>query len=81
MSEKQGLYNKYIVTKADGFLTDPNAQYFVLRIDTDLCARLALGTYAEACEKENPQLAADLHQWLIDVPWAGRATLEAVREK
>lgn len=42
----QELYNKYNVTKANGEPTDPNAQYFVLRIDTDPAARVALIQYA-----------------------------------
>ena len=46
----QGLFNKYTVTKNDGTPTDPNAQYFVLRIDTDPAARVALIQYAYAQE-------------------------------
>lgn len=30
-----GLHQRYNVTKADGSPTDPNAVYFVLRIDTE----------------------------------------------
>jgi len=33
--------------KADGSPVDPNAMYFVLRIDTDPHARIALRAYAE----------------------------------
>ena len=60
----QGLYDKYIVTKADGSSVDLEAQYFVLRIDTDPCARLALRTYITQCAYQHPQLALDLKHWL-----------------
>ncbi len=59
-----GLYGKYIVARADGSMDNPNAQYFVLRIDTDPYARPALVAYADACEKEYPKLARDLRQSL-----------------
>jgi formylglycine-generating enzyme required for sulfatase activity len=32
---QQGFYRKYNVTKTDGSPVDPNAQYLVLRLDTD----------------------------------------------
>jgi len=59
-----GLYGKYRISKADGTPTDPGAQYFVLRIDTDQAARMALQTYANYVEHDNPTLADDLRQWL-----------------
>ena len=31
----KGLYNKYTITKTDGTPIDSNADYFVLRLDTD----------------------------------------------
>ncbi len=66
MTEATGLKKKYIVTKADGSAVDPDAQYFVLRIDTDRCARLALRTYARAIEWENPSLADGLFRLLAE---------------
>ncbi len=54
-----GLYRKYSVSKADG-TTDPNAVYFVLRIDTDPAARRALMKYAECVWMLSPALADDL---------------------
>ena len=68
MSERQGLYGKYITTKADGSPVDPGAQYFTLRIDTDLGARKALVTYIEHCADHDRQLARELSQWLVDTP-------------
>lgn len=59
-----GLYGKYRIAKADGTPTDPKAQYFVLRIDTDQAARMALQTYANYVEHDSPALADDLRQWL-----------------
>ncbi len=52
-----GLHQRYKVTKADGSPTDPNAVYFVLRLDlggsdsvhTQRC-RLAASEYARHCE-------------------------------
>jgi hypothetical protein len=43
------LYNKYKIEKTDGTSVDPDAVYFVLRIDTDPAARAALIAYADAC--------------------------------
>lgn len=63
----KGLHDKYIATKTDGLPVDPDARYFVLRIDTDLCAWLALNTYAKAVEQENKELANDLFRMLRDV--------------
>lgn len=67
MSEQQGLHDKYIVTKVDGSPIDPDAQYFVLRLDTDIAARVALRAYAGQCKYYNSQLAFDLQQWLRDI--------------
>lgn len=58
------LYQKYIITKTDGSPVDPEAKYFVLRIDTDRVAQEALRTYI-ACIKENePEFAEQLLKWL-----------------
>lgn len=66
---KKGLYNKYIVSKADGSQTDPDAQYFVLRLDERQsdenhlrACRKAIQTYAKAIEKTLPFLAQDLRK-------------------
>ena len=60
----QGLYNKYTITKTDGTPVDPNAQYFVLRIDTDPAARVALIHYAYA--QEDLVFREQLLQWAAD---------------
>ena len=74
MKEK-GLYGKYIVTKTDGEPTEPQAQYFVLRIDTDPHAQKALVAYARSIKKDNPTLAEDLIKWLRDVTGDAKYTL------
>jgi len=47
---------------------DRQACYFVLRIDKDPNARLALRAYAKAVRPRNPQLADDLLKWLETTP-------------
>lgn len=59
------LYDKYVIAKRDGSPIDPEAQYFVLRLDTDGCAREAARVYADSVEAEWPGLAADLRA-LVD---------------
>jgi hypothetical protein len=60
--EQRGLCGKYKIEKRDGS-TDPNAEYFVLRIDKDPHARFAAYAYADVCEKDNSLLADDLRNW------------------
>lgn len=59
-----GLFRKYHITKADGAECDPNAEYFVLRVDKDPHARKALRAYADSVESENPDFASHLRYWL-----------------
>ncbi len=56
----QGYFGKYKIEKADGTPIDPNADYFVLRLDTDPDARAALRLYAKRVYRYNPVLARDL---------------------
>ena len=58
------LYNKYIVRKADGSPTEKDAQYFVLRIDSDPAARYALNAYALHIFKDDPQFSRQLLAWI-----------------
>jgi|31_taG_2_1085359.scaffolds.fasta_scaffold06670_5 hypothetical protein len=57
----RGLYDKYEVIKLDGDI-DPQADYFVLRMDTDPHARKAAIAYAESIQDENPNLAFDIRK-------------------
>jgi len=43
---REGLYGKYRISKADGSPVDPEADYFVLRLDTDPVARRAAREYS-----------------------------------
>lgn len=60
-----GLFNKYKIEKTDGSPTDPDAQCFVLRIDTDDAAQHALYEYADA--SNDKVLRMDLLHWLTDI--------------
>ena len=67
--KRRGVYGKYVLGKADGSEVDPEATYFVLRLDTDKAARAAARTYAEQCGNE--QLANGLLRcvdWLDEPP-------------
>lgn len=54
-----GIYDKYHVEKKDGS-TDPNADYFVLRLDSDIHARVAALAYAESIKDQNINLSFDI---------------------
>ncbi len=59
----RGVYKKYNVER----LNDPegkhdNCEYFVLDLVHDKFAKPALLAYADACEEEYPELAAELRQ-------------------
>ena len=49
----KGYYKKYHVSKIEG-QTDPEADYFVLRLDTDYKARRAAAHYAGLIFWDNP---------------------------
>ena len=59
MKDKRGVFMKYRITKADGGRVDPEACYFVLRLDKDPAARKAMVEYAEHCG--NQTLYADIY--------------------
>ena len=59
----KGLYDKYIITKADG--TPVKGFHFVLSPETDETAWAALSRYIELTP--NRQLAADLRRELRDI--------------
>jgi hypothetical protein len=63
MNEKDmkiGWYGKYIIEKSDGSPIDPDAEYFVIRIDKDPAARIAARAYAGAIKYKNQQLYKDI---------------------
>lgn len=60
----KGLLSKYTVTKNEGD-TDPEAEYFVLRVDTDRAAMVAMLTYADAVQRYGEsELARDIRGWV-----------------
>lgn len=75
----EGLKRKYIVTKADGSPMDPDAEYFVLRVDLHepddpahyhACIK-ALTEYAHEIQHYNPNLSKDLRKRYI-IPYIDR---------
>jgi hypothetical protein len=58
------LYNKYKIEKKDGSPVEPNAQYFVLRVDTDPAARFAIVAYANFIKRSDPQFSRELLVWV-----------------
>lgn len=57
------LHDKFDVRRTDG--TDkPNAKYFVMDYVNDPSARIALATYAAACQHHLPGLSRDLRRAL-----------------
>lgn len=62
------FYRKYKIEKADGSPVDPNAMYFVLRIDTDPHARLALRAYANSIRADEPGFADEIDEWIMSRP-------------
>lgn len=61
-----GLIEKYIITKKDGSPTNPDSDYFVLRLDKDPHAQKAILRYAESVRVDNPQLADDIHNKMVN---------------
>ena len=59
---ERGYYKKYHISKNDGSSINPDADYFVLRLDTDVHARKALRQYAESIRSENASFADDIIQ-------------------
>ena len=61
--QKQGLRRKYAVKRLkDKSGKHKNCKYFVLDLDHDKFARVALEAYAIACDEEFPLLAEDIRR-------------------
>jgi hypothetical protein len=66
-----GLYRKYAITKANGSPCDPNAKYFVLRLDwngsdkdhIEAC-RIAARAYVKNAPKRLQKVASELVKWV-----------------
>lgn len=75
MSDKErGIYRKFVVTRSDGSSgpgkKHEHCAYFVLDLEHDEYAMIALKAYATACRATHPDLAHDL-----------RTTIDAQRER
>lgn len=55
-----GLYRKYNIERTDGKPLDKDAQYFVLRLDDDLHARMAARMYSKSVSSTNHALSIEL---------------------
>lgn len=65
MNEHKGLYGKYIILKSS--TAQPiEGQAFVLKV-SDPHAKPALLAYADSCQTDNPELAADIRAWYEEV--------------
>lgn len=66
----KGLYQKYIVGKANGKPLDDNFESIVLRIDSGKYlhpCRAGVAAFAEAVRGENPLLADDIQRRLREL--------------
>jgi hypothetical protein len=65
VEERDGLHGKYYGLRRTVDDSVVEGWYFVIR-EADPHAHAALLAYAESCESENPELAADLRQHVRD---------------
>ena len=73
MSGTKGLFDKYTISKTDGSPVDKDAIYFVLRIDTDEYARIALESYADAVYEDGNWIFANQLYNFLEMLKAERA--------
>ena len=70
------LYPKYRIEKTNGKLIDPTAQYFVLRLDTDPAARVAMLAYAAEVERDGEvEFAEQIRDWVASLASAEEGIL------
>lgn len=64
-----GLHQKYIITKADGSPVDPNAIYFVLRLDynngDDIHIHACRSAAYQYCVSVKQRLTSKSNLWLV----------------
>lgn len=69
-TEPAGLYRKFVVERADGSsmpgCKHEHCSYFVLDLQHDRYAAVALRAYYQACSKTLPELSVDLHKLSIE---------------
>lgn len=85
-NSERGLFRRYEVTKLSG-KTDPNAEYFALRVDNKgkdvkhlVACRIGLHAYADAIEAHLPLLAKDIRERYPLYSQAQIADMEEVRQ-
>lgn len=62
----KGVYRKYLVKRLrDREGKHRRCEYFVLDLDHDPHAAAALLAYANSCDEEHPELAADLRSRIV----------------
>jgi hypothetical protein len=70
LDDERGLYQKYVIARADGKPLDPNFYAIVLRIDggrhVDACRDGALA-FASAIRSYNEQLSQDIYRKVYDL--------------
>lgn len=54
----------YIISRSDGITLDPEALFFVLRLDFNPAARKAVLCYAEGIEQEFPDMAESIRDYV-----------------
>jgi len=62
-----GIFGKYTIAKADGRVVDPEACYFVLRLDSDTAAQVAMRAYADQVFNEAPELSDAINACLDEL--------------
>lgn len=72
---------KYIISKRSGDPVDPEAQYFVLRVDRDPHAFVALQAYAGSVRSDNEELANDIMEWSKELAPFQKAPVSVHRGK
>lgn len=74
----RGIYRKFEVFRVDeeAQLRHTDCRYYVLDLDHDKYARVAIAAYAAACAEQYPKLASDL---LDEVRNPGSVRLEGQR--
>ena len=75
------ISDKYIITKSNGNPVDPDAKYFVLRLDKDIAALDALRSYIIAIETTNPALYFDLVKLFGDMVTVQRNKFEVKKAR
>ena len=61
-----GFEDRFRVTRTDGKPCRPEARYLILDYANDPHAKVAVNAYADSIENDNPLMAADLRDALVN---------------